>query len=500
MKKAYKAPRLRGIPTKKKKAHLRRCITIATLLLIVSGLTTLTLVRWNAWFGNKPEAPYTTPEEITRITMVPGEDFSHQRVFSWRSGEQIASSSLSLRKLSNKGDTLPEKLYPALGSLIESRSGKGCYYHVSLDSLEEGATYLYQLKSGRSTSPIYSFSMPSGLQDSLRFIYMGDVQDPEGRMSKQFFQELSQSYRDSIQFFAFAGDQIEGPTDAYWQTWYNSLSGINTHIPILAAPGNHEYLKRGFARELDVRWIPQFNYPANGPKDYLRRSYYVDFPLVRFIILDTTDIMWLGSINQHKAWLKQVLSESKQPWQVVLFHHAVDCVREGRKNVVMHYIFKDELISYGADLILQGHDHGYARSTTRSKNHDTIAPAFIISSASPKVYRNGFSSVHDRLGSGLQLYQDITVTQNQIHYKSYRFPEEPTPRDSVPNRSLYLYDELVLYKGKDGIIRVEDKARSLPELFLFNSFGTDSKAHKKAAQYAKEIQERAAARKSSTGR
>ena len=311
--------------------------------------------------------------------MVPGEDFSHQRVFSWRSGEQIASSSLSLRKLSNKGDTLPEKLYPALGSLIESRSGKGCYYHVSLDSLEEGATYLYQLKSGRSTSPIYSFSMPSGLQDSLRFIYMGDVQDPEGRMSKQFFQELSQSYRDSIQFFAFAGDQIEGPTDAYWQTWYNSLSGINTHIPILAAPGNHEYLKRGFARELDVRWIPQFNYPANGPKDYLRRSYYVDFPLVRFIILDTTDIMWLGSINQHKAWLKQVLSESKQPWQVVLFHHAVDCVREGRKNVVMHYIFKDELISYGADLVLQGHDHGYARATTRSKDHDTIAPTFIIS-------------------------------------------------------------------------------------------------------------------------
>ena len=108
--------------------------------------------------------------------------------------------------------------------------------------------------------------------------------------------------------------------------------------------------------------------------------------------------------------------------------------------------------------------------------------------------------MHDRLGSGLQLYQDITVTQNQIHYKSYRFPEELTPRDSVLDRSKHLYDELVLYKGKDGIIRVEDKARSLPELFLFNSFGTDSKGHKKATQYAKEIQERAAARKSSTGR
>ena len=137
MKKVYKAPRLQGIPARKKKSHRGRYITLASLLLIVSGLTTLTLVRWNAWFGNKPEAPYTTPEEITRITMVPGEDFSHQRVFSWRSGEQIAFSSLSLRKLSDKGDTLPEKLYPALGSLIDSPARNGWYYHVSRASLDE---------------------------------------------------------------------------------------------------------------------------------------------------------------------------------------------------------------------------------------------------------------------------------------------------------------------------------------------------------------------------
>ena len=89
-----------------------------------------------------------------------------------------------------------------------------------------------------------------------------------------------------------------------------------------------------------MRWIPQTNYPLNGPKDFLQRSYYIDFPLMRLIVLDTTDIMWLGAINSHKSWLRHVLSSSRQPWQVVLFHHAVDCVREGRKNFIMHHVFR----------------------------------------------------------------------------------------------------------------------------------------------------------------
>ena len=42
---------------------------------------------------------------------------------------------------------------------------------------------------------------------------------------------------------------------------------------------------------------------------------------------------------------------------------------------------------------------------------------------------------------------------------------------------------------------MEDKARTLPELFLYEGFGADSKGQKKAAQYAKEVKERRERRK-----
>ena len=219
-------------------------------------------------------------------------------------------------------------------------------------------------------------------------------------------------------------------------------------------------------------------------------------PLLRFIIMDTTDIMGLGAIKQHKAWLRDVLKGSHQPWQIVLFHHAVDCVREGRKNLVMHYLFKDELVEGGADLVLQGHDHGYGRSSTRSESGDTIAPVFVISSASPKVYRNGFDTVHDRLGSGMQLYQRISVDYTSIHYASYRFPEAIAGHpDSIVPESKRLYDSIVIEKSQ-GMIRVRDLARDLPERFDFAGFGSDSKGRKKAAQYAKEVRDRKAAHSS----
>ena len=40
---------------------------------------------------------------------------------------------------------------------------------------------------------------------------------------------------------------------------------------------------------------------------------------------------------------------------------------------------------------------------------------------------------------------------------------------------------------------MRDFARTLPERFEFDSFGTDSKGRKKAAQYAKEVRDRKAA-------
>lgn len=462
---------------------------LITLVILVVLVGLLLKLRWHAWFGNVPEEPYYVTEAVDRVTLTPGEDFVTQRTIAWRSGEKPRGAKLLLQRISAKGDTLRPVVYEPKSQVVVSRSGQGCYYQVHLDSLQPGTTYLYRIQMAGGASAAAGFTMPQQEQN-YNFVYIGDVQDPAGGESAANFRYLLRSGVPT-DFYAFSGDQIEGPTDAYWSTWYASLQGLAMRTPIIAAAGNHEYLKRGFLRDLDPRWVPQFGYPMNGPEGWEGRSYYIDFPLMRFIVLDTTDIMWLSAINRHRAWLREALSSSKQRWQVVMFHHAVDCVREGRKNLVMHYAFKDILIEGGADLVLQGHDHGYARATTRSNTGDTIPPAFVISSASPKLYRNGFDPVHDRIGSGMQLYQRIHVDYDQIRYASYRFPPvKLAPGDTIESESKRLYDSIVIYHGERDLLRIKDMARDLPERFEFSEFGTDSKGRKKAAQYNKEVTDR----------
>ena len=43
---------------------LKKKITLGSLALLLVGLTVLAIVRWEAWFGNPPEAPYV-PKDRT---------------------------------------------------------------------------------------------------------------------------------------------------------------------------------------------------------------------------------------------------------------------------------------------------------------------------------------------------------------------------------------------------------------------------------------------------
>lgn len=467
--------RTRGVCPRKS-----RRIALWIMLVLILGLGVLTAVRWRAWFGNVPEEPYTTPETIDRITLTPGAHFESERTLSWRSGEELQDAWLEYSIPNRAGHAW--RSLPANGKLVETRSGRGCYYTAGISGLEPGDSVRYLLRTGSQVTDTLSFTMSRGDDMRTRFIYLGDVQDPTGALSNQMMATL----RDSVilvvqpQFFAAAGDQIEGPTDTYWQVWYDALgSEMPRELPMIFATGNHEYLKNGLMRELDPRWRAQHNYPTNGPEGFEGSTYYVDFPLMRFIVLDTTDINDLMAVIRHREWLAGVLRSSAQPWQVVMYHHAVKSVREGRSNTLMATFIKPVLEEYGADLVLQGHDHAYSRISARGANAEMQTPVYVISASSPKVYRNEFDPIHDRLGSGLQLYQLIDVEPSQIHYRSYQYSGE-------------LYDDVLIRHTGKGIEpnTVEDRAGDIPELFLFNAFGSSSKGQRKAEKYQSEVAKR----------
>lgn len=461
----------------------KRIVQISFLVLIV-GVAVLLALRWRAWFGNPSELPYAPPQTIDRITLTPGAHFTSTRTISWRC-DSIPQDSWIEYGLA-EGDTAitDRRWLPAQATLATSRAGKAYYYHAQLHGLKPGLAYRYRVHSGEEYSDRYTFEIPESKQES-HFIYLGDVQDPSGELSTKLFHRLREQEA-TPDFLAGAGDQIEGPTDAYWQAWYRAIGNWSPTLTQIYSTGNHEYLKRGFFRELDPRWVPQYNYPDNGPEGFEGRSYYIDFPLMRLIVLDSNGINGPIDIMRHRSWLSSALRSSAQPWQIVLFHHAIHTVRSGRSHPVMRHIFNPILEQDGADLILQGHDHAYSRITSRGEAGDSIAPMYIISTSSPKTYRNGWDDIHERLGSGLQLYQSIRVRADELHYTSYLYNGE-------------LYDDVVLHQREGGKRpSVEDRARELPERFEFTAFGNDAKGQKKAKSYQHEMEQRLHRRRQAT--
>lgn len=453
------------------------------LILIGAGVTAL---RWRAWFGNSPEEAYTTPERIDRVTLTAGEHFQSERVVSWRCGEELQDAWLEYA-VGHSQDSLPAKEWtalPAEGTLVQTRSGKGCYYTAKIHGLQSGQSYCYRVVTGKQSSEIFDFTISSSLDTVARLIYLGDVQDPVGDVSATLFATLKQ-LNDSIPHDALlaAGDQIEGATDAHWRVWYDAIpQQWQASMPMLVSTGNHEYIKRGFARELDPRWVHQYNYPSNGPEGYEGRTYYVDMPLARIIFLDTTPLNVFNAWGT-RAWLQTALRSSSQPWQIVVYHHAVRSVRQGRSNPLMQYLFKPVLEEGGADLVLQGHDHAYSRITTKGEDNALHAPVYIISTSSPKMYRNEFSLEHDRLASGIQLFQTLELTPAAIRYRAYQLGEE-------------LYDDLEIVRAQDPNTPhiVVDYAGEWKELFLYDSFGSNSKGQKRAEQYRQSIATRSKAK------
>lgn len=459
------------------KKTTKRRLYLTLCLCMLLALCLLLYIRWGAWFGNEAEEPYRTPERIDRLTLTPGANFATERTFSWRYGQEVEAATFEIALGSDDDLHVDSLLWQGCEvemMLAKTRSGSGYYYRVHLTSLGEGQSYRYRIRQGADEVE-GGVTMPSGLDTLTRFTYLGDIQDPNGELSRSLlpvFDEQQQSDAPA-HFFALAGDQIEGPSDKYWQLWYSSWSeGFLAQVPFILSTGNHEYLKRGFARELDPRWVAQYGYPENGPTGFLGRSYYVDFPLMRFIVLDSNGINTPLDILRHRSWLKEVLGGSSQQWQIVMFHHAVRSVREGRSNPIMRYVYKPILEEYGADLVLQGHDHAYSRITTKSESGALTTPVYVISSSSPKVYRNEFDDVHDKLGSGLQLYQTIEVQAHEICYRSYLYSGE-------------LYDDLrIQYAGRGAISHtVEDLGQEIAERFEFKAFGSSTKGQRKAERY-----------------
>ena len=53
---------------------LKKKITLGCFATLLVGLIVLTIVRWEVWFGNPPEAPYVPSAHPTRVLLTFGDN------------------------------------------------------------------------------------------------------------------------------------------------------------------------------------------------------------------------------------------------------------------------------------------------------------------------------------------------------------------------------------------------------------------------------------------
>lgn len=406
-----------------------------------------------------------------RIIMNLTEDPAHQVAINWRTDQTVAQGYVEIAKETHGPDFLLEgnrRRLKAKTQLIENQNTmdgeppvKAAYHAVLVDGLMPGNTYVYRVGDGSETedtrwSEWFQFKTPMPENGRpFSFIYFGDAQN---NVKSMWSRVVRKSYQmmPSVDFMLHAGDLINhSDSNIEWGEWFFAGGHIHATVPSIMTPGNHEY-KRGVLSPL---WRPQFNLPTNGPSEDTRETCYaIDYKNMKLISIDAVRLIEDDASRRAQVkWLDSVLAQNSKKWTVMTMHYPIFSTAKGRDNTVLRESLLPLINKYQVDLVLQGHDHTYARGTVTNQDEgltvqEDAGTVYAVSVSGPKMYASQDQEWMQRRGEYTQLFQLITVHQDSLSYEAF------TPMGSV-------YDAFDLVKDQNGQKRLTNRVPDIPERF-----------------------------------
>ena len=387
---------------------------IALIALIVAvGLGIWISIRWEAWFYNPDEEPYTVSTSPQRLLLTFGNDGEMSRYVSWMC-DTIVHEDASLL-LANNDDTLNIK---AIGEVFVSRAGKAAYYRAEMKNLKPNAEYHYAVETNGKTSAWHQFRTYNPKSDSFAFLFMGDVQDTIGGVANRLLRNAVESHPE-VEFVAFGGDLTERPTDRFWAETFRSIDSVCTAMPVVNITGNHDYLKY-LIRKCERRFALVFPYYLKGmtERDDENHLFTLHYHNTDIFMLDSD--RGIPSLYKQSCWLEDEMKKSNARNQIVMTHHPLYSVKRPNNNLTQRWMFNDIIVENGAELVLQGHEHAYTRCANSDEPMEgnsckiTDKPLYTVSHCSPKNYKIHPHKRFKPVLSGSRYYQVIKVSKNGI--------------------------------------------------------------------------------------
>ena len=431
----------------------------------VTGHTHTHYNEHNATLSHKLIFPSKVPDRIImNLTQDPASSFA----VNWRTNQQIDSGFVEIALATDGPEFLLKKITitKAKTEKFENQHEgeplvKANYHAAIVQHLLPNTDYVYRVGNGEKDtdaklwSEWFQFTTASNIKgDAFSFIYFGDAQN---QVKSMWSRVIRNSYKQfpKVNFMLHAGDLINSrDSNLEWGEWFYAGSFIHATIPSIMTPGNHEYRNE----VLTPLWRPQFNLPLNGPseiEEIYETSYFVDYQDLKIISVDC--ISFEDNEESRKAqvkWLRAILSKNTKKWIALTMHYPMYTPAKKRDDseILIEYL-KPIIDQYKIDLVLQGHDHTYARGQVSNKETGitSISDAgtiYAVSVSGPKMYESVDKDWIERRGEYTQLFQIVTIKNDTLSYEAY------TPIGT-------LYDAFDLIK-KNGTKKLINKIPNTP--------------------------------------
>ncbi len=311
--------------------------------------------------------PLSTTEQVC-VAMSVGSD-ENDRNFTWYfNSSTVGYLDIAVRN----GDSFPSE-YETYESAVAYNAVRECYYHkVSVYRLDPDIQYVYRLRNDGVTSKNYYFQTDS--VDKFNFVFAGDPQigasGSSGNDGTAWGNTLNtiKSMFPETSLLVLAGDQVELCNDEDAYDYFFAPSALQS-FAMARSVGNHESWYK-FSDKYPQNYSIH-NEHFNDPNTLFDgktlgstvagSDYWYSYNNVLFMHINSNN----RETAEHKAFMEAAIAANPNAtWRVVVMHYAIygahyyyaDIIND--KRVAFAPIF-DEL---GVDVVLNGHEHIYARS------------------------------------------------------------------------------------------------------------------------------------------
>lgn len=227
---------------------------------------------------------------------------------------------------------------------------------LPVSGLEPSTTYCYELRDGDLAVARAGFRTPPtpGENIPVRFLAFGD----SGEVGADQDALLAQMHTVAFDLMIHTGDIAyeTGTREELQRNFFDVYAEFLLDYPMFPITGNHEYKTEDAAPFREA-----FDLPKNGGPDGIERWYSFDWGDVHFVALDTERI---GPVQA--AWLEADLATNERPWTVVFAHRPPYSSGYHGSDVGFRTHFRPILEKYQVQLVLNGHDHHYERTTPQN--------------------------------------------------------------------------------------------------------------------------------------